>query len=423
MGVLHDKLAKSIPNLRKERQQLLDQHGDATISDVSVRQVVGGMRDVRALVCDTSVVDPDKGLLIRGTPVSHLAERLPEEVFFLLLTGDPPDGDELADLRSELAARQPVDDALWRMLEAMPAESHPMTMLIAGLLGLEHRSIFKQRFAGGMKKSAYWEAALEDSLGIIAVIPELVAGIYRMKYDKGTRIAPDPKQDWAADMARMMGKDDEKFCRYLRLATVVQSDHEGGHASALTAHTVGSVLSSAYHGVAAGWGALAGPLHGLSSEVCIRWVLGAMEKFGGVPSDDQIRDYTRETIESGRVVPGYGHAVLRGQDPRYLAILAFGEKNTARDPVFKTVVAMSRVVPSILMEQGKVKNPWPNVDAINGALFHHFGVKETEFYTVFFAAALALGFTAQYTLNRALGTPITRPRSVTTKWIKSQFEK
>jgi citrate synthase len=72
------------------------------------------------------------------------------------------------------------------------------------------------------------------------------------------------------------------------------------------------------------------------------------------------------------------------------------------------------------MKTGKVKNPWPNVDAINGALFHHFGITETSFYTVFFAVALALGFSAQYVLNRALGTPITRPRSVTTEWIKDK---
>jgi citrate synthase len=181
---------------------------------------------------------------------------------------------------------------------------------------------------------------------------------------------------------------------------------------------VGSALSSIYYALGAGFTALAGPLHGLASQVCLDWVLEAMERYGGQPSDEQIRQYAWETLEAGRVIPGYGHAVLRGQDPRYLALLAFGEKNCSRDPVFKTVVAMSRVIPSVLIEHGKVRNPWPNVDTINGPIFYHFAITEIPFSTVFHAVSLSLGLSAQYVLNRAVGAPITRPRSVSSEWIK-----
>jgi citrate synthase len=420
MSQLHDTLAKKIPDLRRQRAALVEKHGDAKITDVSVRQIVRGMRDVSALVCDTSVVDPDKGLVIRGTPVAHLADRLPEEVFYLLLTGNLPDVDELRAMHEDLAKRATTPSEVWDVVEAMPADAHPMAMLSAALLAMENRSVFRSRYEAGMDREDYWQPALDDALTAIAVLPEIVAGIYRMRYQKGERIVPDPQLDWAANLVHMLGNDDDAFCRYMRLATVLKSDHEGGHTSALAAHAVGSVLSDVYYVLSAGFDALAGPLHGLASQVCLHWVVEAMNRYGGQPSDDQIREYTWETIEAGRVIPGYGHAVLRGQDPRYLAILAFGEENTPRDPVFKTVTAMSRVVPSVLIEHGKVKNPWPNVDAINGALFHHYGVTEIPFYTVFFAAALSFGVSAQYVLNRALGTPITRPRSVSTEWLKKQ---
>lgn len=419
MSILHDKLAGKIPQIRNDRDALIEKHGDKKVADVSVRQVFGGMRGVNALVCDTSVVDPDKGLVIRGVPVAHLAGKLPEEILFLLFTGDMPDAGELDEMRRELTARAGAPAYVWDALSGMPEGAHPMAMLNTALLVLEKESVFRHRYEEGLDRADYWEPALEDALNVIAVLPEIAAGIYRLRYARGERIAPDPGLDWAANLAHMLGNDDEKFYEFVRLATVVQSDHGGGNASALTAHTVGSTLSDVYYALAAGFCALAGPLHVLASQTSLDWVLEAIRRYKGPPSDDQITEYARETIEAGRVIPGYGHAVLRGQDPRYLAILAFGEKNCPRDPLFKTVVAMSKVIPGILMAKGKIKNPWPNVDAINGALLYHYGITET-FYTVFFALSLSLGLSAQYVLNRALGAPINRPRSVSTEWIKKQ---
>ena len=418
MNALEEKLSGIIPSLQQERKELNESRGDRVISEVTVRQATGGMRGVNALVCDTSVVDPDKGLIVRGVPVAKLADKLPEAVFWLLLTGEMPDDGELAALQADLNQRTAVPDSVWRVLEAMPADAHPMTMLSTGLLAMESHSAFRRRYEQGMDRRDYWKAALDDVLSVLAVLPELAAGIYRTRYGIGGRIPRNPRLDWAANFAHMLGSQDQKFHEYMRLAAVVQSDHEGGHASALTAHTVGSVLSSIYLVLSSGYNALAGPLHGLASQVCLEWVLEAINRYDGVPSAEQVTEYARETLDAGRVIPGFGHAVLRAQDPRYLAILAFGEQNTARSPVFKTVKAMARTIPAILMEQGKVKNPWPNVDAINGALFHHFGITQAPYYTVFFAVGLSLGISAQYVLNRALGTPIMRPRSVTTAWIR-----
>jgi citrate synthase len=296
-----------------------------------------------------------------------------------------------------------------------------MTMLSAAIVCMERDSKFRNAFEEGRGRENLWTAALDDSLDLLAVLPSIAAGIYRMRYEKGPPIPHDGSLHWAANLAHMLGNDSSGFSECLRLAAVVQSDHEGGHASALTAQTVGSTLSSIYYAYSAAINALAGPNHGLASQVCLEWVIGAVDAYGGVPSDEQIGEYTLETLAGGRLIPGYGHAVLHGQDPRYLAMLAFGEKHCARSELFRTVVKMSRVVPAILIEQGKVQNPWPNVDAINGSIYHAFGITEVPFYTVLFAVALSLGITAQYVLNRALGTPIIRPRSVTTEWVRRQF--
>lgn len=423
MSVLHDKLAAQIPALREQRKALVHHHGDSEIGTVTTRQVIGGMRDIRALVCDTSVVDPDKGLIIRGIPVTKLADQTPEAVFFLLLTGALPTADELRGLRTALDERSAVPGFVWAAIDALPANAHPMTLLSAAVLAMNEDSAFRREYEAGVDRREYWRPALDDGLRLVAVMPEIAAAIYRKCYGKGECIKPEQGLDWASNFAHMLGNNDEKFAGFLRVATIVQSDHEGGHASALAAHTVGSALSSVFYAVSAGFNALAGPLHGLASQVCVRWVLDAVDKYGGVPSEDEIREYAWDTINSGRVIPGYGHAVLRSQDPRYLSILAFGEQQASRADLFKTVVRMSRVVPGVLTEQGKAKNPWPNVDAINGALFYHFGIKELPYYTVFFAAALTFGFVAQYVLNRALLTPITRPRSVTTAWLDAQTKR
>jgi citrate synthase len=162
---------------------------------------------------------------------------------------------------------------------------------------------------------------------------------------------------------------------------------------------------------------LAGPLHGLANQECLHFVLGIHKKHSGVPSDAQLADDVRETLKSGRVVPGYGHAVLRVTDPRFTAFHEFGLRVCPQDEIFRIVDRLFHITPGILKEQAKIKDPWPNVDAGSGSLLYLFGLTEFDYYTVLFGVSRALGMCAQLVLNRALGTPITRPKSVSTDWI------
>ena len=422
MATLKSKLASLIPAWREEIGALVKENGDHKISDVSITQAYGGMRGVKSMVCDTSEVPPDKGLLIRGTPVAELTEKLPEEVFYLLVTGELPDKASLKALQKDLAERSKIPAYVWKVLEAMPKDSHPMAMFDTGILVMEKESVFRKQYTEGMKKTDYWMPALEDSLNLIARLPGLAAGVYRMRFKKGDRIPYKKDLDWAGNYARMLGIKDPTgdFANLMRLYMVLHSDHEGGNVSAHTCHCVASALSDPYYAVSAGLNGLAGPLHGLANQECLGWVLMVHEKFKGVPTDEQLGKFAWDTLNSGKVIPGYGHAVLRITDPRFDAFRAFGLKVMPDDPIFRIVDQVFRIVPDVLREQGKAKDPWPNVDAGSGAQLYHFGMKEFSYYTVLFSVSRAMGMCAQMIVNRAIGTPIERPKSVTTKWIKSQ---
>ncbi|UCC44758.1 MAG: citrate (Si)-synthase [Candidatus Zixiibacteriota bacterium] len=421
---LKEKLASLIPKLREERKSLMAEHKAHKISEVTVAQAIGGMRGVKGMVCDTSVVEPDKGLIIRGMPIMELKDKWPEEIFWLLMTGSLPTADELAGLQKDLKANGEVPKYVWRVLKSMPKTSHPMAMLDTAILAMENESAFRKRYTEGMKKTDYWEPALDDALRILGTIHTIAAGVYRIKYKKGDLIAPSKKLDMGADYAKMLGLPPKKGQTYemMRLYLTLHCDHEGGNVSANTCHTVGSALSDGFYAVSAGLNGLAGPLHGLANQECLGWVLQTMEKFGGAPSEKQIRDYAWETLNSGKVIPGYGHAVLRVTDPRFSAFNEFGHKYLKDNPVFQTVDRVFKVVPEVLKEHGKAANPWPNVDAGSGALLYYYGLKEFEYYTVLFSVSRSMGMLSQLVLNRALGTAITRPKSVSTEWLKNQVK-
>ena len=260
-------------------------------------------------------------------------------------------------------------------------------------------------------------------MNLIARLPRIAAYIYRRKYHNDEHIEPDAKLDWAANFAHMLGFDSDEFKRLMRLYMTIHSDHEGGNVSAHATHLVGSALSDAYYSFASGMNGLAGPLHGLANQEVVKWILQMKEELGGgKPTKKQIVNYVHKTIEDGKVIPGYGHAVLRKTDPRYTAQLDFAQRYIEKDDLIDTVHMIYEVVPPVLKSIGKIKNPWPNVDAHSGALLVHYGMEEYDFYTVLFGVSRALGVLAQLTWDRALGLPIERPSSTTTELIKQKLQ-
>ncbi|MCB9367030.1 MAG: citrate (Si)-synthase [Calditrichaeota bacterium] len=414
MSMLQDKLTKLVPAYQESIKTFAKTHGEKVIGSVTVGALLGGQRGIKSLLCDTSEVPADAGLIVRGIPIMDLMDKLPEEVMWLLFTGEMPTAAELKDLQTDLEKRRQVPDFVWGAMEALPKDSHPMAVFNLLILALERDSVFRRRYNEGMNKDEYWKAALDDSLTLIARIPEIAAGVYRWRYDLGPRIAPKAGLDWAANYAHMMGVEDKDggFTRLMRLYMVLHTDHESGNVSAHTCHCVASALSDPYYAVSAGLNGLAGPLHGLANQEVLKWLLDVLEKFQGNPTDEQLDVFARETLNSGRVVPGYGHAVLRVVDPRFTAFLEFGKKECPNAPVFKLAEQVFRVVPEILKGIQKIKDPWPNVDSISGSLLHHYGVTQPRYYTVMFGVSRAIGMCSQIVMSRAWGEPIQRPKSI-----------
>lgn len=416
MSMLKSKLAEIFPKQKAEIAAMLKEFGEKEVSKVTLAQAYGGMRGVKGLVCDTSEVPPDKGLIIRGIELVHLTEKLPEEILYLLLTGELPNEAELADLQAEIQAQEEVPQYVWDVLNAMPADSHPMAMFNTAILVMQRESVFARRYSEGMKKDEYWGATYDDLISIVAKLPAIGAAVYRKRFNKGERLSSAKNIDWSQKYAQMLGLEDPngELTKLMQLYLNLHSDHEGGNVSAYSAATVSSALSDLYYALTAGLNGLAGPLHGLANQECLGWVLETRDKFGGAPTHEQLKQFAEETLASGKVVPGYGHAVLRITDPRFDAFLAFGKKYMGEDPVFLTVQRVFETVPGVLSQVQKIKDPWPNVDAGSGALLYHYGLTEFSYYTVLFSISRALGIGAQAVVARAMGYPITRPKSLPT---------
>jgi len=427
--ILHEKISEQLPGWRDRIRTLAKEHADVVVDTVTIGEVVGGMRDIKSLLTDISSVDPAEGIRFRGMTIPEVLKALPKArggkmpmvggLYYLLVVGEVPTKEQALDVEAEWGKRATVPDYVFKMLKSMPKETHPMTLLSQAVLALQTESVFTRKYHS-MKKDAYWEAALEDSLNLTAKLPLIAAYIYRMKYFGETKKPKyNPKQDYGANFARLMKVSDKKgYAELMRLYFIIHSDHESGNASAHATHLVGSTLSDVYYAFSGGLNALAGPLHGLANQESLAWLLDVHKRFGGVPSRDDLYKFAWDTLNSGHVIPGYGHGVLRVIDPRFITQMEFAKKRFPENELLRLADMVLDVVPTVLKEQGKAKSPAPNVDAISGTLQYYYGVREFEFYTVLFGVGRALGVTANYIWARALGQPIERPKSMTTKMLE-----
>jgi citrate synthase len=314
-------------------------------------------------------------------------------------------------------------------LRALPEETHPMTQLSAACLAMQNDSKFSKMYASGtMKKTEYWKYIYEDALDLIAKLPVVAAYIYKRSCvkeaaRKSSEVPTvDASLDLAANFSQMMGFSSNECKELMRLYLTIHADHEGGNVSAHATHLVGSALSDPYLSFSAGLNGLAGPLHGLANQEVLKWLKEAQVALKGDYSAETVKTFVENTLKSGRVVPGYGHAVLRRTDPRYECQREFALKHMPDDEMFQLVSRLYEIVPDVLKATGKVQNPWPNVDAHSGVLLQHFGIKEENFYTVMFGVSRSIGCLSQLILSRAHGYAIERPKSVTSKWLEEKFQ-
>jgi len=430
MGIIKDGFKAKADAANAEIKDLLKEHGSKKIGEVTLSQVYQGMRGITGLVSETSLLDSQEGIRFRGYSIPELQEKLPkakngseplpEGLFYLMLLNELPSEEDASHITNTWQRRSHVPNHVFSTIDALPVSTHPMTMFVVGVMALQTESNFAKEYAKGINKKDYWNPVYDDAMDLIARLPRIAAYIYRRKYKNNEHIQPNGLLDWAGNFAHMLGYEDESFKELMRLYMTIHADHEGGNVSAHTTHLVGSALSDPFLSYAAGLNGLAGPLHGLANQEVIKWIFELRENLKtDLPSKEQIAEYVKKTLSEGKVVPGYGHAVLRKTDPRFTAQMEFGKKHMPDDPLVQTVWNVYETVPPILQSLGKIKNPWPNVDAHSGALLVHYGLVEYEFYTVLFGVSRALGVLASLCWDRALGFPLERPKSVTTDLVKS----
>ncbi len=431
---LHDILNPKVEQARERLQRIKKEYSDQKIDEIKVKHLFNGLRGANLLISQISYVDPQKGVQFYGYSVEEVLNLLPKAeeselplaggMYFLLLTGDIPTRDQAWEVEEEWRRRSDLPYHVADMLRAMPKDTHPMTMFSQAILALQSRSEFTHRYVNGLQKVDYWQPTLDDSLNLVAKAPAIAAAIYNIKYHNKGLIPPSQTLDWCGNFAYMINKDwDKEYMDLCRLFFTIHSEQGIGNVSAHTAWLVNSALSDTYFSCSAAMNGLAGPLHGRANQDTLEWLLGILHKFGDCPSEELLEEYIWDTINRGKIIPGYGHSVLRQPDPRFIAQLEFGRERMAEDSLFQLVELVYKVAPKVLKAYGKVSDPYPNVDAISGAMQYHCGLHEYDFYTVLFGVGRIIGITANLVWSRALFTPIERPQSLTLDLLDKQLSK
>ncbi len=450
-STLKDKLSNIIVDKREEFN-LLKNYSNTQIDKVNIGQVIGGMRGIKSMIWNISHLDSNSGIKFHDKSIDELRELLPkanvnkckaarrqvarasaepmaESLLWFLMTGNVPNKQESYNLSKELHDKSHISDEIKNMIVNLPKKMHPMTKLSTSILMLQKDSQFVKKYNEGINKEDYWLYTYEDIIDIIAKLPEICCLIYSNTFDK--EINPyNSKVDYIANFCDMLGFTDKKFHDLMRLYILIHCDHEGGNASAHTCRLVGSTLSDPYLSFSASMNALAGPLHGLANQEVLKWLTNLKIKLDVTCHglDDKtskkiLQKILRNDVKDKKLIPGYGHAVLRNTDPRFMCQREFALTNLPDDDMFKLVDNIYNVLPNILKNHSNVKNPYPNVDAHSGILLKHYGLNEHDFYTVLFGFSRAFGVLSQLLWDRALNLPIERPKSLTMDCIKSEIEK
>ncbi|KAI6117701.1 citrate synthase [Pisolithus croceorrhizus] len=422
---LEETLREVIPPKQEQLKRLKAEHAQTVVGDVKVENIIGGMRGLKAMLWEASVLDPIEGIRFHGMSIPECREVLPpapggkemtpESMLWLLMTGKVPTPQQSKQFSAELAEKGELPTFVEKLVDSLPKTLHPMTQLSMGVAALNHDSAFQAAYERGTKKTEYWTYTLEDCINLVAKLPALAARIYRNVYHPDRPLVSiDKNLDLTGNYSNMLGfGNNENMTEYLRLYIALHGDHEGGNASAHTSHLVGSTLADPYLAYSAALNALAGPLHGLANQEVLRWQIAMQKEIGDTITHDNIREYLWRTLKSGQVVPGYGHGVLRNPDPRFVALQDFCKTrpDLQASPTIQLVQQTAEVAPEVLKEHGKTKNPYPNVDAASGCVLYHYGLTEFKYYTVIFGVSRALGAVTQLVWARALGLPIERPKS------------
>jgi len=370
---------------------------------ISEKHLDSGLRGIPVGTCLTSYVDPVEGVHYVGYPVEDLSNLEEEDVIYLLFHKKLPNDEESAAFRKELAHRgEEIPTGALRVLETLtPGSGHPMDWLSIGIMAM-----------GAAETTG---DARSDSMNLIARMPELMARIFLLRGGQKEKLRPRKTElGLVENFVHMLGIDGgeaERMNRVLRFFFILHMDHGGGNLSTFSGKAVASGRASVYASLASAMNALSGPLHGRANQACLEFVQRI-----GTSDHSEIEDFVRSELAAKRPIYGFGHGVLRAEDPRARLLIELGSEICPDDEHFQVVKALREVVPPILKEHPKIKNPYPNVDLASGSLLHAIGFRKPHYYTTFFGWARVAGICAQILDERnsrdGRGVPIYRPKYI-----------
>lgn len=380
---------------------MADNGSNDVLFEITSAHLNKGLRGVPVGTCRTSKVDPIQGVSYVGYPIAELADLQEEAVVYLLLHRELPTDEQLAEFNKNLTSRRGVPQQVLDVLATLPKEGHPMEWFATGLILL-----------GMTSKTG---DLLEDAYNAMARLPELVAAIFRIRGGWGEPIKSNPELGLIEDFVAMLdvpGGDSAKLTRLLRTFYILHMDHGGGNLSTFTGKTVASAGTDMYSSLNAAMAGLYGPLHGRANQDCLNFV-----RTVGSTDPEKVETFVRETLDGGGKIFGFGHAVLRAEDPRATIQYKVGEEICPNDELFRTAAVMREVAVKVLKEMPKVSNPYPNVDAVSGSLLNASGLTDSDYYTVLFGLSRCTGIAAQIVDERlrfrdGKGTPIMRPKFI-----------
>ena len=359
-----------------------------------------GLRGVPVGTCRTSFVTPTEGVHYCGYPIRELAGFEPEDIVYLLMNKELPDAAQSQEIRQDLASRAKIPGDLESVLRALPKFGHPMDWLSIGIHTL-----------GMFETTEDWK---EDALNLIARMPRLMGLIFRIREGRDSNIPEDDTSMSLVDRfihtLELENVDKGIMRRVISTYLVLHMDHGGGNLSTFTGKAVASGKATVYSSIAGAMNALSGPLHGRANQSCLEFVLKI-----GTSVTEEVEAFVRAELEAGKPIFGFGHAVLRVEDPRATAQFELGEEICPDDENFKIIRTLREVAPRVLGENPKISNPNANVDIASGALLHHVGLIDPTYYTTFFGWARVAGIGAQIVDERSVfrggkGVPIYRPK-------------
>ncbi len=375
---------------------------DETLFELTSANINSGLRGVPVGTCLTSFVTPNEGVHYCGYPIAELAMLAPEDVIFLLYNKELPTLDESVAFRQNLQSRGALPEGVEEVLKTLPIQGHPMDWLSVGIHTL-----------GMLDTTGDWK---EDGLNLCARMPRLMGLIFRHRMGRGENIPEDdltlPLVGRFTHTLDLDGVDKAVMNRVLSTYMVLHMDHGGGNLSTFAGKAVASGKATLYSSMAGAMNALSGPLHGRANQSCFEFV-----KRIGTSDPAEVERFVRGELADHRPIFGFGHAVLRSEDPRAAVQFELGEEICPDDEYFRTIRVLRQIAPMVLAENPKISNTNANVDIASGTLLNFVGLSQPEYYTTFFGWARVAGIGAQIVDERTVmrngkGVPIYRPKYI-----------